>query len=95
MTPGVKIAAYNLGVGAVFATSESSDDLHCVTQVLYRHTGSERIGLVVREVLADRNEKDVAPVPNYDAPSFDFEDEVWLVGMIVNPDTWDDDDFGQ
>lgn len=95
----VPIAAYNLVPGAAFTLSEPSEDydqirdrkVEVVTSILYRHSNSERVGVVTRKV--DHFVDGDGPAV-YDTHSFHYEDKVWLVGLCINPDTWDDNDFG-
>lgn len=95
----VPIPAFNLMVGAVYAERSgmlSEQPKLVVTQVLYRHDNSERIGLVVRNLdVRHADAADMTDPPLYEAPSYDFNKEVYLVGLCVNPDTWDERDFGQ
>lgn len=94
--PSIKLSAFNLGVGAAFKKYEDSDEIYVVTHVLYRHHNSERIGVTTRSLTAfvQGDGGETTEVPQYDAPSFHFADPVWLVGLVVNPDTWSDEDTG-
>lgn len=91
----IELAAFNLRQGAAF-TTENAASTYVVTQVLYRHANTERIGVLVRILgewvtTADGETK----VPVYDTFSFHYCDEVFLLGLVVNEDSWDDFDFGQ
>jgi hypothetical protein len=95
----VPISAFNLMPGAVYTEKSNAEDPKprlVVTSVLYRHTSSERIGVTVRhlDVRDARASEDTDP-PLYEAPSYHFVDTVYLIGLCVNPDSWDDDDIGQ
>lgn len=103
----VPLNAYNLIPGAAFREPKTSaSKVFIVTQVLYRHAGSERIGLLCRvrdeyitarfpQVTDDTKALGREAVGRYETFSLDFCDEVLLVGLSVNPDTWDDTDIGQ
>lgn len=92
----VPLSAFNLIEGAAFQLGGNSQ-VFIVTKILYRHSGAERIGVLVR-VLDEWVPSHVAAkekVGKYNTFSFDFCDVIHLVGLCVNPDSWDDLDIGQ
>jgi hypothetical protein len=95
----VPISAFNLIPGAVYTERSNAEQAMprlVVTRVLYRHDNSERIGVTVRnlDVRHAKASEDSDP-PLYEAPSYHYVDTVYLIGLSVNPDSWDDDDIGQ
>jgi hypothetical protein len=102
----VPISAFNLIEGAAFRQNRDDGSTqayrtYVVTKVLYRSNNAERVGILAR-VLGEweQNQLDDGTyvgekVAKYDTFSFDFCDTVRLVGLSVNPDSWDDLDVGQ
>lgn len=95
----VPVNAFNLIVGAAFRMEGDASRGYVVTHVLYRHAGTERIGIVCRVIgiylRPKYNEDSNEGVGKYETFSLDFCDTVQLIGLSVNPDSWDDIDIGQ
>jgi len=95
----VPVSAFNLIVGAVYterSNAQNGQPRLVVTHILYRHDNSERIGLTVRHLdVRHVQMTDAGDPPLYESPSYDFGKTVYLVGLSVHPDSWDDDDTGQ
>lgn len=105
----IKMRAYNLRAGACFMLHEPSleraDEVTrsrgmqsqklVVTKVLYRHTDSELICVLVRRLDGAESISFATEIPPmYLTEQFDFNDSVWLLGLVVNEDGWDDADYG-
>ena len=104
----LRLVAFNLRKGAAFMVhnpltprvdevTRKRDLAHkvlVVTEILHRHPSTETISVACRIIgsYAAPGREDSPPV--YVIETFDYNDTVFLVGLVVNEDSWDDDNLG-
>lgn len=99
LTPGV--AFTNLSPDSVNLNPNHPDwnPIWVVVRVHYKHINSERIGILCRKLDTDEQRDgtvlDGPSVYQFMDLSWGNGDVVYCVGIVGDPDSWDDNDFGQ
>ena len=89
---GIELRAYNLVAGAAFTGPPSAEGVWVVIDVLERNHVTEKVLITIRR--ADIERESFREIPDIETITVDFNDQVTLVGLVVNERDLDDNDWG-